>query len=272
MKAALKISLLLNAGLLGALFFALNRGQKLPPTAANEPSVPASSSLDSATPTTVVVTNLVEKPFRWSQLESSDYRVYIKNLRAIGCPEPTVCDLVTADVDSLFGEKSRGLEKKIADLANGPLSERLASEPALKAELLNLPQEQASLIASLLGIAPPANVVSIADAPVPVARARVAPQVAQPLSMPLVFADVDLSALHLDDARVQVINNLRQQFLDEVGANTNADPNDPAYLERWRKAQPEADQMLRGMIGINAYQAYDLAAHASWQHLASVAQ
>src|SRR5437868_6638046 len=31
--------------------------------------------------------------FHWSQIESSDYRAYIANLRAIGCPEPTIRDI-----------------------------------------------------------------------------------------------------------------------------------------------------------------------------------
>lgn len=40
--------------------------------------------------------------FRWSQLESEDYRTYIERLRAIGCPEQTIRDIIIADVDKLL--------------------------------------------------------------------------------------------------------------------------------------------------------------------------
>jgi len=31
-------------------------------------------------------TNAVNKPFQWESVESSDYKQYIANLRAVGCP------------------------------------------------------------------------------------------------------------------------------------------------------------------------------------------
>src|SRR6516162_1933421 len=36
--------------------------------------------------------------FSWRDVESPDYPVYIANLRAIGCPEQTIRDLIIADV------------------------------------------------------------------------------------------------------------------------------------------------------------------------------
>jgi hypothetical protein len=56
-------------------------------------------------PATVEVT----APFHWSEIESSDYRIYMANLRAIGCPERTVRDIIVADVDELFIERLRQL-------------------------------------------------------------------------------------------------------------------------------------------------------------------
>lgn len=59
-------------------------------------------ALDPATITnTVAVTN----DFRWAQLESEDYRTYIRRLRTIGCPEQTIRDIVIADVDKLLAPK-----------------------------------------------------------------------------------------------------------------------------------------------------------------------
>jgi hypothetical protein len=54
-----------------------------------------------------VVTNIIEatNDFRWAQLEAEDYRAYIARLRAIGCPEQTIRDIVIADVDKLLAPK-----------------------------------------------------------------------------------------------------------------------------------------------------------------------
>src|ERR1051325_11206357 len=44
-------------------------------------------------------------PFRWSMIESEDYAVYIDNLRAIGCPDSTLRDIIYADVSEMFVRK-----------------------------------------------------------------------------------------------------------------------------------------------------------------------
>ena len=50
---------------------------------------------------TQVVTNTVAQKFDWSSVESDDYKKYIANLRSIGCPEETIRDIITADVNKL---------------------------------------------------------------------------------------------------------------------------------------------------------------------------
>jgi hypothetical protein len=77
--------------------------------------------------------------------------------------------------------------------------------------------------------------------------------------MPLVWQDADLSSLKLDEGRLQAINDLKRGFLDDIGG-ANQDPHDPAYRERWLKAQAESDELLRGFIGLRAYQQYELEA------------
>jgi len=55
-----------------------------------------------------IVTNIVAgdtNEFRWAQLESEDYRAYITRLRAIGCPEQTIRDIIIADVDKLLAPR-----------------------------------------------------------------------------------------------------------------------------------------------------------------------
>src|SRR5580700_10216003 len=77
-------------------------------------------------------------PLRWSQLYSSDYHNYVNNLRAIGCPEPTVRAIVTADVDSVYQIIGNQLEQKLGALAKSPLADKLKStglEQALRSSL-----------------------------------------------------------------------------------------------------------------------------------------
>ena len=47
--------------------------------------------------------------FDWRLVESEDYRKYIANLRAIGCPEETIRDIITADVNKLYESKRKEL-------------------------------------------------------------------------------------------------------------------------------------------------------------------
>ena len=43
--------------------------------------------------------------FNWSQIESTDYRQYIANLRGVGCPESTLKDIIMTDVMRLYAQR-----------------------------------------------------------------------------------------------------------------------------------------------------------------------
>jgi hypothetical protein len=43
--------------------------------------------------------------FHWRELESADYIEYVANLRAVGCPERIVRDIVVADIHKLYEER-----------------------------------------------------------------------------------------------------------------------------------------------------------------------
>ena len=51
-------------------------------------------------------------PFQWSQLESADYRQYIANLKAIGCPRELLKDLIVADVNALYAPRMAELSRR----------------------------------------------------------------------------------------------------------------------------------------------------------------
>jgi hypothetical protein len=54
-----------------------------------------------APPAIITQTNALN----WSQVESTDYRQYIANLRAIGCPEITIKDIIMTDVMRLYAQR-----------------------------------------------------------------------------------------------------------------------------------------------------------------------
>lgn len=259
MKAVLRISILLNLGLISFLILVLSSGRQMNPNVA--PPVTSGAALDmvevARDPLPVAVPGVESKPFHWSQVESSDYRTYIADLRGIGCPEQTICDIITADVDSLYAPRREALQRQLE--TGGSFAAGVATRRALEKGLEKLRDEEASLVANLLGTQPASTEVVVA-APPPSREVRRNPGT-QEISVPLAFQEVDPAALKLDSSQVWAISNLRQRFVDQVGG-PNQDPNDPAYCERWQKAQPELDDMMRGMIGVNAFQDYQLAARA----------
>jgi hypothetical protein len=294
MKTALKISIILNLGLLGSLVFIWANQRRagvmsaLPVETRAGPPVQAIAA--SAPP---VVRQTEPAPFNWSQLESSDYRTYIKNLRDIGCPEATLRVIVTADMNVLYQKRSQELEQKLVDIDNSSWSVQFSSlnlQQALRAELQKLPGEEVAEIADLLGWQPAVSQeVALNTVPSPpTGTAALSQEGTTPSSqgatipssemdttsssqvsnrrngsqnthvlMPLVFQKVDPSVLKLDKQQIQAVNDLRQSFVDEIGG-LNQNPQDPAYLQRWQTAQPENDNLMQGMLGIMAWETYQV--------------
>ena len=259
MKVTLKISLLLNLVLLGALAWRLTQPDPMAaPAVAPGPVVaPSQPVAGRAAP----APRGEPEPFRWSRLESDDYRVYVKNLRSVGCPEAALRAIVTADVRAVYARRSQALEDKLAALAGAPWPAQLdgaSQEQALRTEMLGLPGQEAAEIASLLGLNPPPDQTVAAAPPASAGADSPAPD-EPPVSLPLVFQRVDSAALNLDGDQQAVIDQLRQNFMTQIGG-TNQDPTDPAYLARWQKAQPAMDSMLRGMLGTEVFSKFQQAA------------
>lgn len=107
-RRLLLLSLLLNAVLAGVVAWAwMSRRPATAPSGGmphltNRPLRVQSVAVES--PPQVVE---VAQPLHWREVESTDYRVYLQNLRAIGCPERTVREIIVADVNHLFLERLR---------------------------------------------------------------------------------------------------------------------------------------------------------------------
>ncbi|MBE0545909.1 MAG: serine/threonine protein kinase [Verrucomicrobia bacterium] len=101
----------------------------------------------------------------WRELESADYQQYIANLRAIGCPEKTICDIITADVDGLFRERDRAQRSSTNQFkyweAGYWLHRGLSEAEVARRQELN--QEKAELLRSLLGTEAPETTTPVWD-------------------------------------------------------------------------------------------------------------
>src|SRR5688572_17307290 len=92
--------------------------------------------------------------FRWTSVESDDYREYIANLRAIGCPEETIRDIIIADVNKLYAGRMAALYPSPKDFKYWQTDTREARTQQREAgrKRRDLENEKRELIKELLGI------------------------------------------------------------------------------------------------------------------------
>jgi hypothetical protein len=108
--------LLLNLGLFGAILYDLLSARIASPVAPirSEPTLPGAVP---PAPKQVVKREVtVTNQFQWAQLESEQYPTYIARLRAIGCPEQTIRDIIIADLDKLLAPELHAAYGRRAEL------------------------------------------------------------------------------------------------------------------------------------------------------------
>lgn len=230
MKMVLKVSVLLNVIFLGGM---LLLWRHLWMVTVPVPKIPAMEAKVESQTTPAPVLQTTPAPFRWSQLESTNgYLAFVASLRAAGCPEPTVEDIV------------RGNTGRAYAIMRGRLGVSSTDPSRWSA------QAEMQMVAYFLGQGPAPALETAASPPLPLL-------VAAP---PLVVQNVDLSTLKLDEAQTQSIASIRESFWNSVGG-TNQDTSDPAYLARWQKAQDEADNTLHAMLGEQDFLQYQVKAY-----------
>ena len=106
----------------------------------------------------VNATNLLaalnRSPFTWNGIESTNYPTYIANLRAIGCPEETVRDIIITDVAKLYARRraalrTQGQPYKFWQTGDGTDG---SANPELQNQLRALEKEERGLVKTLLGV------------------------------------------------------------------------------------------------------------------------
>ena len=112
---------------------------------------PASKSVTNA-PETLRVSVPKENesaPFHWSSLESTNFEVFVANLRAVGCPESTVRDIVFGELEDLCAQKRLSGTVAVPFWSCGV--ERSGAEERERLRLLELARESGEWLERLFG-------------------------------------------------------------------------------------------------------------------------
>jgi len=99
---------------------------------------------------------LANRPVNWAAIESTNYLVYIENLRNFGCPEETVRDIILTDVAKTYARRRAQIRAQSGGYRfwqtseSGELGE--VSDPQIVSQLVALDREERDLVRDLLGV------------------------------------------------------------------------------------------------------------------------
>jgi hypothetical protein len=220
-------------------------------------SAPASAATPLAT--TSVVTNTVVREISWQQVESPDYREYIANLRAIGCPEETIRDIINADVNKLYDEKkklARGAPKKFEYWKAGNPLAGLMGDPESLQKMRALEEEKNAVLRAL-GIEP------------------------DPMSQMLAAAGgnpMDTMFDFLPEAKRTTLMQTMADFQSKIMESAGEVANDPGAMLKaqqqaaHRAAQEQLKKQLHAVLGDQRYADYERAQDYQYQQLHRIVQ
>jgi len=160
-KALVVVSAGLNVVLAAGLaYLVISRSAPVRPAPTSAPATkPAVKGTGSAARPARPLARTPMKPgaqLDWRLVESNDYLQYIANLRAIGCPEETIRDIIIADVNKLFQSRLAGLRKPGQESKYWQTRAQTAAGLHLGLEILKqqheLDREKRALLKELLGV------------------------------------------------------------------------------------------------------------------------
>ena len=100
--------------------------------------------------------------FQWATVESSDYKQYVANLRAIGFPEELIRSVIIADIDKLYAPREEALKVKPVP-HDAPMDQRQSYPTAEKMErILQLREvrlEKQAVLEEILGAYVPREIL-----------------------------------------------------------------------------------------------------------------
>jgi hypothetical protein len=158
-QAFIVILAFLAVGLISTIAYVRRPGRNAVPSA---PAARPESNLQRGTAASAaaVPASAAGRPrFSWRQIESDDYHQYIANLRAIGCPEQTIRDIILADVDKLYAARENPLKAPPKQADGKPAAETAEQKLERLRQLRAVQQEKRWVIKELLGIDMPLDLL-----------------------------------------------------------------------------------------------------------------
>ena len=213
------------------------------PVPAGEP-VSSGQAIGQAAPPERIVRE-VER-FRWSQIESDDYKEYIQNLRDIGCPEETIRNLVKQDLDKYYDQRkadilSKSPARKEFWKSGNPSSLGRPSASA-SSQMAQLDREKNEVLGELFN---PSGLAAI-NRPGPLARAR--SQAKSGYAMDFIP----------DEETKAQLNTLEQEYGSQLLKKMAQGASDAQDMAEIRQLRQDRDSSIATMLTPEQKMEYDL--------------
>lgn len=151
-KHALLVSVALNLVALTTVLRLLPKRSELPVTGDGTAIQRESSASPAWRAAQKLVRNEPVVPLDWRRVESEDYREYIANLRAIGCPEKTIRDIILADVKELFASRCSQVLATNAPTQFWRANNQTNLSEEQRKQIQELAAQQREVLKSLIGL------------------------------------------------------------------------------------------------------------------------
>ena len=205
--------------------------------------------------------------FQWSQLEAPDFATFVKNLRAIGCPEVTIRDILSGELDEIYEHKGQALMQQSSTA--GGYNSKSPAGMAAQAARNQLNEEKTRLLASLLSPVPVGAAAATQTGPqaAPPGASGATPTPNHATMTPAAFLvgnnpqqpgnSQELSTTatdpQLDAGTRQIVEQLRTRFASSLQTAGSLDPSSAEYFEIWDKSRRESDDRFSSMFGGDAF-------------------
>ena len=210
-----------------------------------------------------------KQPFHWKELESPDFATFIQNLRGIGCPEPTIRDIVSGELTDIYEQKLQELTMNSDGRTGSVGGPRHAAE--LQALQSRLKEEKSRLLGTLLASSPaqpsglkmtdtsstqPVQTTTATDmathAAAMIPAAFMVGNAPGQNNNPQVLSET-VSDTTLPPATAAALNQMRSDFATSMQNAGTANPESAAYRQRWRQSMIQSNEQFARMYGGEAF-------------------
>lgn len=259
--AILFSSLTLNVLLLGGLVMTgVGRRATTQVTAALK-SAPMKQAVDAKAPAAAPHPTKAAS-FRWQELDAQDFPTFVKNLRAIGCPEPTLRDIIEGELREIYAPKlqevaagSRGQQRELETLKISNERDRLLATlmaPAGSSALAAAISGAAEVGSALHTTAPDPNVATSQPAARIPAAFAYAVKTGAVLTVGQGAPNTKAASPELGPTETTMLQQMQGDFAKALGDAAEG-PESPVYRQRWNAELDRSNERFRALFGVSAY-------------------